>query len=653
MDIEKKQKIETFVNNYFILILIFWSTLLFISLWFNISSQKTKTIDIVTNIAQSNFNKDLAFRLWATSHGGVYVQPSETTPPSPWLSHLKDRDVVTTDGKKLTLMNPAYMLRQMMDGYSKLYGIKGKIAGIVYLNPQNEANKYEAAVIRKFEKGIKEVSELSGEGDGEFFNLSLPLFMEEGCQKCHGHLGFKNGEVRGSVGITVPMLPYRDIEFDLIQRISITHFFVWFFGLFGLLFVKNKTKISLIEKEEYLKEIEISSLVFDDTIDAILITNKLGVIIRVNNAFTKLTGYSSKEAIGEMPNLLKSEHHSEKFYELFWATILTKGLWQGEIWNKKKTGEIFVSKESISTVKDENGNILYMIAILHDITRQKEHEETIENFNKELHVKVAERTSELEQTILNLKQTQNKLVESEKMASLGGLVAGIAHEINTPVGIGITGISHFLDITNKISEDYNANNISQNEFELYLNSSKELATIIDTNLHRTADLVRSFKQISIDQSSEEKRIFYFKEYLETILLSISNITKKTNLTINVTCKEDIKINCYPGIFSQIFTNLIINSINHGYAEKEAGNITIEIFQQNNHITIFYKDDGKGISQDNLQKIFDPFFTTNRHNGGTGLGLNVIYNIVTNNLNGNITCSSEEGQGVLFEIMFDV
>ena len=273
--------------------------------------------------------------------------------------------------------------------------------------------------------------------------------------------------------------------------------------------------------------------------------------------------------------------------------------------------------------------------------------------NKQL---VIQRTLELEQsnkelskTINNLKEIQKELVASENMANLGGLVAGIAHEINTPVGVGLTGITHFLELTKDIKNKYKSSDMSQEEFEEYLLTSEELASMINTNLERTAQLVRSFKQVAVDQSSEIKRVFNPKEYTNEILLSIRNIIKKTKLDISIIGKDNLKIKSYPGAFSQIITNLIINSIKHGYKENDKGTIQIDISKENNNLNIIYKDDGKGISKENLPKIFDLFFTTSRKSGGTGLGLNIIYTIITSKLNGTIVCESKKGKGVTFTV----
>ena len=193
--------------------------------------------------------------------------------------------------------------------------------------------------------------------------------------------------------------------------------------------------------------------------------------------------------------------------------------------------------------------------------------------------------------------------------------------------------------------------MSPRDFERYLKSSIQAAEIINRNLERTADLVRSFKQISVDQSSGERRSFNINQYIQEILLSIRFITKKSRVEIQVHCDPVLVIDSYPGAISQIISNLLINSNIHGYPHNESGLITIVVERENDDITINYQDDGQGVSSNNISKIFEPFFTTNREHGGSGLGLNIIYNIVTNTLNGTIVCNSIEGQGVEFIIRF--
>ncbi|NRA71944.1 MAG: transporter substrate-binding domain-containing protein [Gammaproteobacteria bacterium] len=260
---------------------------------------------------------------------------------------------------------------------------------------------------------------------------------------------------------------------------------------------------------------------------------------------------------------------------------------------------------------------------------------------------------EFQRTIADLKTTQQHLVESEKMASLGGLVAGVAHEINTPVGIGLTAITHFLSINDELKLKHQQQKISQKYFEKYLKDSTESANIINRNLERTAQLVSSFKRISVDQSSDECRTFPVKKYIDEILLSVNHVIKRSKIDIHISCSDSLKINSHPGAMAQILTNLIINSSIHGFPNNAKGNIFIDITTDQQHVTLTYHDDGCGISGKNLNKIFDPFFTTNREHGGSGLGLNIVYNIVHTRLGGTIMCTSELNEGVKFVIKFDV
>ncbi|MCK4466513.1 MAG: HAMP domain-containing histidine kinase, partial [Bacteroidales bacterium] len=266
--------------------------------------------------------------------------------------------------------------------------------------------------------------------------------------------------------------------------------------------------------------------------------------------------------------------------------------------------------------------------------------------NEELNVQ----KEELQSTLENLKRTQSQLIESEKMSALGGLVAGVAHEINTPVGIGVTAISSLIEETRRMADLYKKEEISRADFKEYLSSTNNSAKLIQKNLERTASLVQSFKQVSVDQSSEQQREFLLKAYLEDVIRSLYPKFKRRDIEINIDCNEELKLNSYPGAFAQIFTNLVLNSIAHGFKkEKMKGVIDILVKQEDKQLQIEYKDNGMGIPEEILPKIFDPFFTTDQSKG-TGLGLNIVYNLVTQKLKGSIKCDSGPNKGVLFRII---
>jgi len=257
----------------------------------------------------------------------------------------------------------------------------------------------------------------------------------------------------------------------------------------------------------------------------------------------------------------------------------------------------------------------------------------------------------LNETIKNLRATQQQLIAAEKMASLGALVAGISHEINTPVGIGLTGISHFQMLTNELKVKYQQQRISKSDFEHYISNSTEVAHLVRNNLEKTADLIHSFKQLSVDQMNDKRRKFNLRNYIQETLISIKSVIKNPNLSINLQCHDDIIINSYPGALSQVLTNLILNCTNHAFDHQQQGLIKINVKLSHDLVYLVISDNGKGIDPTHLRQIFEPFFTTNRKNGGSGLGLNIVYNIVTSQLNGSITCQSKPDKGTVFTIKF--
>ena len=430
--------------------------------------------------------------------------------------------------------------------------------------------------------------------------------------------------------------------------------------------VSLKTRINLVNKQkeeiekfndklqrkidertkELLEQKNIFETLFNDTSDALVLV-KDNKFIDCNSAALKLLDYKDKKKLMNIhPSEISPKYQpdgelSTKKEALLIKECMDKGQvkfeWihinsnQDKIWIDVLLTKIVINHE----------NIIY--AVWRDITDKKLLEKEIQTRNNELE----HSNNELENSLNNLKQTQNKLIESEKMASLGMLVAGVAHEINTPIGLGITSMSHFVSQTSNLKELYEQKLMEQNDFENYLENTFELGQITYENLKRAAHLVKSFKQISIDQVDEHKREFNLKKYIEETILSLHNKIKKSKIKVNIYCSDELIIFSYPGAFSQIITNLIMNSLIHGYKENDSGVITLHFEKNDSILKFIYKDDGKGIKKDNLNKIFDPFFTTNRAHGGSGLGLNIIYNIVSTQLEGTIKCNSKIGEGTEF------
>ena len=322
----------------------------------------------------------------------------------------------------------------------------------------------------------------------------------------------------------------------------------------------------------------------------------------------------------------------------------------------RKDGETRILSMSTSLIRNKHGEPDGFRGVARDDTARKRAEEKIRQMNDELERRVEKRTAQLNETNLALKQslatvkkTQDKLVHTEKMASLGSLVAGVAHEINTPVGIGVTASSLLEDKTRQINSLHASGKMKHSDLEKYLKAANDASASILLNMNQAADLIRSFKQVAVDQSNEERRSFRVKEYINNVLLSLRPKLKKTNHHVQVECPDNLKINSYPGALSQIVTNLVMNSLLHGFSGIDRGEIQIKFSKTDADYLLTYSDNGVGMDANTCRNIFDPFFTTKRASGGTGLGMHIVFNLVTQTLSGKINCKSEPGKGTFYAI----
>jgi len=297
-----------------------------------------------------------------------------------------------------------------------------------------------------------------------------------------------------------------------------------------------------------------------------------------------------------------------------------------------------------------------MAGIMHDITSVKQTEEALRRLNEELEDRVASRTAdlshantELSSTIERLGHAQTQLVESEKMAALGSLVAGVAHEINTPLGISVTAASHLGEEIERMELRLQAADPDRADLRNSAGVIRQCIDLVQRNLERADQLVKSFKQVSVDQSSEQSREIVLKDYLDEMLLSFSTRIKRAGHSLTLDCQDSIRLETYPGAIYKAMTNMILNTLVHGFDGVESGKITIDVRPDGNHVLMLYHDNGRGMLPDVRRRVFDPFFTTRRGQGGAGLGMHITYNLITQRLGGSIKCTSELGAGVTYEI----
>ncbi len=273
-------------------------------------------------------------------------------------------------------------------------------------------------------------------------------------------------------------------------------------------------------------------------------------------------------------------------------------------------------------------------------------------FNQSLEAQVAERTHELtaalaaeRETHEQLRDAQQQLVQAEKMASLGQLVAGMAHEINTPVGNALTSATYLVDATRRFKEIAAAGNVRRSDFNAFVATICDTNEILVSNIRRAANLVDSFKKVAAGRAHDERQHFALAPYLREVALSLEPTWRRAGHTLTLDCPESLEIDASPGEIAQIVTNLVVNSVIHGFTGGETGTLSLSVTEHDRETLVMtYRDDGQGIAPEHRARVFDPFFTTKRGSGSTGLGLNIVYNLVTSKLGGRIElfCDGERG-----------
>ncbi|WP_053228413.1 substrate-binding domain-containing protein [Spirochaeta cellobiosiphila] len=383
--------------------------------------------------------------------------------------------------------------------------------------------------------------------------------------------------------------------------------------------------------ESLLEEQYVLDSFIESVPDLIHFRSTTGEITRANSAYIKAIGYDTHEqVIGKnMETLITTERLSKTQY---WEQLILR--------ESQQTSTV---EESYET---EKGVIWYLTTrmVLKNIMGQTEGFYEISRNITPLKKSIAKEQKVNEE----LRITQKRLYEAEKMAALSELVVGVAHEINTPIGVCITAASFLDDHMNDL-----LSTVTDSSIHSWIQTSKDTSHMILDNLRKAADLVQNFKEIAVEQRFEEKHHFDLCEYVKSIIQIMSPQLDKGQHSIELHCEGSLEVDSFPSFINQILSTLILNSINHGFDKKEKGHIDISINKEEKHILVTYKDNGWGMTEDTKNKLFNPFYTTKRNEGHTGLGMNIIYNLVCLRLKGDIKVESEWGRGTTFLITFPV
>jgi len=271
---------------------------------------------------------------------------------------------------------------------------------------------------------------------------------------------------------------------------------------------------------------------------------------------------------------------------------------------------------------------------------------------RRMHLALEEKNEQVRVSLEHKLELQSQLLASEKMASLGRAVAGIAHELNTPMGLCVTATSYLAEKNKQVKKDLIYKSLTFDGMVNYVDTVEETLDIIMTSMRRSTEMVNNFKMVAVDVSSEKLRSFVLHDYLSRVINSLTPALRKTKHTIEV-AGDDLVIDSYPGALSQVITNIVMNAIIHAFVDKKRGHILIRTVHDGSNVHLNCSDDGKGMTNESLNNIFEAYYTTRENDGGSGLGTHIIHQLVTETLQGQVSCSSELGAGTMFTITLPI
>lgn len=534
------------IRRYAVLVALIWSLLVWASARWTLHEHNEHILGLAKIWAETAFEKDIQYRLWSARHGGVYAPVSESTPPNPYLADIPERDIVTPSGRHLTLINPAYMTRQVLELARERNTILGHITSLKPLRPENKADAWETAALQSFEQGTTEYSAITLIDGQRYFRLMRPLYVDAACLKCHAQQGYREGEVRGGLSVAVPVYKLLEEQSDF-TGLVLTHAAMWLLGMAGI----GIAALHLVRQARYLVE--------------------------------------SNTAL---------EH------------------------------EVMTRREAEARLREEH-----------------------------------QRQQALDR---QLQQAQQQLMQSEKMAAIGQLAAGVAHEINNPTGYVLSNLGTLeryvhdvltmLDayeqcaaiLSGETEQDQKIAALRQKLDLDYLKQDVlELLRESREGMHRVRKIVQDLKEFSHADSGEWQWAD-LRACFESTLNVVWN-ELKYRCEVVKEFAEVPQVFCIPSQINQVIMNLLTNA---AQAIPEHGTITLRTGQQDEWAWFAVSDTGAGIAPEHLHRVFEPFFTTKPVGKGTGLGLSLSFSIVHKH-GGRIEVDSVVGLGTTFRVWLPI
>lgn len=626
------------INKYTILAGLAWTFILLCSLTWNIWRQDKHVKEIAKSEARTHFSKDLAFRYWATSHGGVYVPVTARTPSNPYLALIPDRDIKKPSGELMTLMNPAYMMRQMNEDFAQLYGISVHITSLKPLRPENKPDPWEAAALKEFEHKKNEVFEFTAINHKPCLRLIRPMMVTEGCLKCHAHQGYKIGDIRGGISITLPMSLLREMSRSHHAGVIGGHLLLWLTGAAALLMgrkrISRTTQRQMEAEAEKRRLRHLLSNIINSMPSIVVGVNPEGRVLEWNREAEKESGISADIARGRLV---------EDIYPFL----------SEEMSRVKIALHEGVPNRALRVPKQVNGETRYCNITVYPL---------ITNSVTGAVIRIDDITDRV--------RIDEMMIQTEKMLSVGGLAAGMAHEINNP----LAGIMQNVQvIRNRLSPNISKNlqaaadcHITMEALQDYIEKRgiPEMINAIMESGHRAARIVSNM--LNFSRKSETLLQPHRLEQLldKTIEITSNDYNLKKNYDfrhfniIRQYAPNTPPVWCESVQIQQVFLNILKNGAqamrdNSGQCPDPTFILRIFPDKDQKFVSVEIEDNGPGLPQELIKRAFEPFFTTKPVGMGVGLGLSVSYFIITETHKGALSVESPPGKGAKFIIRLPV
>ena len=597
----------------FAILIVAWTVMVGASLAWNLHNESQQTLELATREARVHFNKDYAFRRWGTLHGGVYVPIDERTPPNPYLPDMADREVMLESGRKLALMNPAYMVRQMMEEFSDTYGVRGRITSLLPLNPNNAPDPWERKVLEKFERHeTDEVFEVVNDGGKPQLRLMRSMVTEGGCLKCHAFQGYKVGDIRGGIGVILPLDEFLSMQHEAERAQTATHGTIWLVGVLGIAYAgrraRSRVRSEIEEDRQFRRLSHQNELILQSVGEGIVGIDPNCVISFFNPAAERLLGWHAEQVIGrKLSTLLVCAEGGQPFCPGdtgICATIHSGSARQSDGEKLRCADGRTLPVKLLTTPVVEDGEILGAVVVFDDISERLEAD-------------------------TGRQELMDRLTRSNR--DLQDFAYVVSHDLQEPLRM----VSSYLGLIRRRYEE-----------KLDDDGQEFMAFAID-GAQRMSRMITDLVELSrVETRGEAFELVDMNEVLAEALINLSLVVEEDRAEVKTSGRLPL-VSGDPGQLLRLVQNLVSNALKF-HKPDEAPKVTVSGVVRDGRAVFTVADNGIGIPPEAQARVFVIFQRACDRDEfpGTGVGLAIVKRIVERH-GGQITVESESGKGSRF------